>query len=175
MFTYCNNNPVRYADYSGSILVEVTLSTAGTIVAISICGIAIIHFGAQALCVFLDWLVDQWYYAFAQISFIYESEAEQAAEIAEVSASYMSPDPFDDDDDYYDNEDNFASKSKVGKRKGNTPQNNHKQNADFDRVAKEFNLNYKQQEMLHHKISGQGLDYDGIIEVAKAIFMIIAD
>jgi hypothetical protein len=42
--------------------------------------------------------------------------------------------------------------------------------APFDRVVSELGLNKDQRRRLHDKISGKGLDYDGIKDKAKALF-----
>ena len=112
---------------------------------------------------------------FAKISFIYKSDPSTDTDYAESKTSYTSPDPFDEDDDYFDDEDNFASTQKVGKRKGNTPQNNQKQNQDFDRVAKDLGLSLKERNILHNKISGRGLGFWELLEFAKTLFMIMDD
>ena len=174
MFAYCNNNPVSYVDYSGKFLIEISVSSACAIVVLVICGVAAVHFGAMLLCTLFDWLTDQWFYLSAQLSFIYESDVE--LDMDEVAcSSYNAPDPFDDDDDYWDDESNFGGTQKVGKQKGNTPQNNQKQNADFERLVKELDLSPKEARNLHDNITGQGLDYQGMLEYAKAIFMLLID
>ena len=96
-------------------MVEITLTSAGTVACVVICGIACIYFGGKALSLVIEWLSRQWYYSYAQISFIYEPESEENAETAEAGvSSSFSPDPFDDDDDYYDDEDNFGGRQRIG-------------------------------------------------------------
>lgn len=176
MFAYCFNQPVRYKDSSGYFAIEITVTTVGIVIVVGICAIALLYYGTQALFEFFSWLADQWYSCFSQINFVYEAGADKALDQAsEASVAVMSPDPFDDDDDYYENDDNFGSTKKVGTRKGNSPQNNQRQNEIFDRAAKKLGLNKNQRQRLHRSINGQGLSFEEILQYGEALFMVSLD
>ena len=72
MFSYCNNNPVRYCDPSGNIFIEALVVAVGAEWAITIVvGGVIIVCGLvyATLDLFFDWLSNQRYRSFTQISF----------------------------------------------------------------------------------------------------------
>ncbi len=77
MFAYCNNNPIRYADYNGRLLVEITVTTAGTVALLTVCGIALWINGTLLLASFLEWIYDQWYYANIEFSVNQEPQQEE--------------------------------------------------------------------------------------------------
>ena len=75
MFAYCNNNPVRYCDPSGEVLIEALVVAVGTEWAITIVvgGIVIISGVVyKAIETFVDWLSKQWYRPFVQIQYTVE-------------------------------------------------------------------------------------------------------
>jgi RHS repeat-associated protein len=59
---------------------------------------------------------------------------------------------------------------KMGKAKGNMPGNNQLQNKQAKSIAKELNLNKKQEQDLHRLIGGQGYNYQEALQEAKAFF-----
>ena len=75
MFAYCNNNPVRYCDPSGDVLIEALVVAVGTEWAITIVvgGIVIISGVVyKALETFVDWLSRQWYRSCLEITYAAE-------------------------------------------------------------------------------------------------------
>lgn len=70
----------------------------------------------------------------------------------------------------YDPYDDISPKEKMGKRHGDTPQNNQAQNKDFKYVADKYGLNKAQRRILHDEITGQGFGKKAIEQIAKELF-----
>lgn len=56
------------------------------------------------------------------------------------------------------------------KQNGNTPMNNGKQKEQIDAIANMLGLNKEQRRKLHDAISGQGLGFQEILELARDMF-----
>ena len=179
MFAYCNNNPVLYMDPYGSELLAITLSatcsltqalatvTTAVVVVVVVCALAVAAYKLGEMTA--DAASDLW------VRVAYSRGKGQAKRISKSRASgYSVPQPpfnnDDDDDDYYDNDANFGGKSKIGKLKGKTPQNNQDQNEQFEAAVNKLGLSPKESEILHRLISGQGYGYQEIIEFATNYF-----
>ena len=90
----------------------------------------------------------------------------------QARASYEPPSPDNDDDDYYyEDDDNYGGRSKIGKQKNKAPGNNQVQNKQFDDATK--GCTKAEQRILHDKITGQGLGYHEIVELAKELFLFV--
>lgn len=71
---------------------------------------------------------------------------------------------------FYNDYDNYSRKvERMGPRKGNTPGNNQTQNKQIDDIVNKYKLNKKQRRQLHDEITGQGLSYQEIMEIAEDI------
>ncbi|WP_460017782.1 hypothetical protein, partial [Lactovum odontotermitis] len=66
-------------------------------------------------------------------------------------------------------EDYSKSVKRMGPRKGKTPGNNQSQNKQFNDIIKKYKLNKAQQRTLHEEITGQGMGYHEIEEIARDI------
>ena len=80
MLAYCNNNPVNFSDPTGTFLIEITLTAAGTVACVTIFGLMCIQLGAPILCDVLNWLSRQWFFEFSRIVYKTAPEKEQKIE-----------------------------------------------------------------------------------------------
>lgn len=71
-------------------------------------------------------------------------------------------------DEYLDDE--SPTKQRVGKQKGKAPRDNQKQNEQVAKVSKRLGLDKQQQRNLHDEISGQGMNFQEILQRAKEMF-----
>ncbi|PZL73782.1 hypothetical protein CI088_07970 [Enterococcus plantarum] len=71
---------------------------------------------------------------------------------------------------FANNYDDYSRKvERMGPRKGSTPGNNQTQNKQIDDIVNKYKLNKKQRRQLHDEITGQGLSYQEIMEIAEDI------
>ena len=88
-----------------------------------------------------------------------------------ISSTPKSPQPNrndddeDEDDDYYDNDENFGGRQKIGKSKGGTPGNNKTQNKQFKDATR--GLSKAKQRQIHDLITKKQFGYHDIAEIAK--------
>ena len=65
----------------------------------------------------------------------------------------------------------FQTGRRAGRRQqGRTPMNNQAQNRQFNDVVRELGLTRSQAQRLHQEISGQGLGFWDIMQVARDMF-----
>lgn len=65
----------------------------------------------------------------------------------------------------------FRGGRQLGRRQhGRTPMNNVRQNEQTDAVARQLGLNKDQQRELHDAVSGQGLGFREILDLARDMF-----
>lgn len=67
MFAYCLNNPVRYADHSGELVVEISIATVVAYAGIALCAFALAHIGAKLVITIVEYLTEQWAYSSSTI------------------------------------------------------------------------------------------------------------
>ena len=77
------------------------------------------------------------------------------------------PDDEDEDEDYYDIEDNFGGRQRIGNNKGETPRSNRAQNKQFKDATK--GLSPQQKRRVHDAISKKGYGYHGIKDIINTI------
>ena len=65
----------------------------------------------------------------------------------------------------------FRSNRRLGRRQNrNTPMNNQKQNEQTDSIASQLRLSKKQKRELHNAITGQGLGFQEVLQLAREMF-----
>ncbi len=174
LYQYCNNNPIYYCDYSGTNTEAAAAGWTATMWwlccadatlpigdIIYVLGIAVIFVGSLYIA---DEIFDE--------PIVFEGDSNLDAD-QDAETSIDSPDDTIEDDDfdkYYDDDSNFGGRKKISKGKGNTPGDNRRQNSDFDRIARRFNLNKSDSRRLHDEITGKGYGYKEIYEIAKSLF-----
>jgi N-acetylmuramoyl-L-alanine amidase len=69
--------------------------------------------------------------------------------------------------DWRNDDNSFPRIERVGRSRGNSPRNNQDQNRQIDSLAKKYRLINEQRERLHHRIGGQGYNYQDIEKIIK--------
>lgn len=64
----------------------------------------------------------------------------------------------------------YTTRERMGKQTGNAPRNNKKQNKQIDKIVSLLNLSKDDRRELHDMITGQGLGYQEIYDIAKEMF-----
>ena len=77
---------------------------------------------------------------------------------------------FRKDWDAYQEASEEPTKEPMGKNKGDAPRNNQAQNKQVRDVETELGLSKEEVRILHDEISGQGYNYNEILELAKSLF-----
>ena len=167
MYAYCDNNPVMYVDPNGENTEAVGLWTSTMW---WLCGIDTvlpigdaIYVGGIILLAIIAFSSNESNTHKIEV-YAYDIPALDEDEDADVDDN----DDFDGYDDYYDDDDNFGGRTKVGKGKGNMPGDHKKQNKQFEDATR--GLTKDQQRILHDRISGKGLGYHEILEERNKLF-----
>jgi len=67
----------------------------------------------------------------------------------------------------------FRSNRQLGRRQhGNTPMNNQRQNEQTEAISRRLGLNKDQQRELHDMVTGQGLGFQEILQLAIDLFRV---
>ena len=172
MFAYCNNNPATFSDPTGTFVIEITLTAAGTVACVTVLCLMFIQFGAQTISSVINWLSRQWFFAFAQIRYTTVDEPELQSTQKAASQQSVAPgnsDDDDDDDDYYDNDSNFGGRQRIGRSKGKAPRNNQAQNEQTDSIARKKGFSRKKADLFHRSVNGQGYSYGELLGEADAL------
>jgi hypothetical protein len=77
---------------------------------------------------------------------------------------------------FYKNQDfseDLPQIEKIGRTRGDAPRSNQAQNAEFDHVATDLNLNNEQRRRLHDEISKMGYGPDEVRQIAIDMFGIV--
>jgi len=157
MYAYCGNNPISYVDISGTNAEALGWMT----------GLGWIPFIDGPLpigdLIFIG--------LFFVIAIVTDEGTPDLPAISLVSgestqANGCSPDNNDDYDDYSD-DNGFRNKPKK-RNKGKTPGNNQSQNRQFKDATR--GLDKGQKRAIHDEITGKGLGYHEIEEIAKTLF-----
>ena len=156
-YAYCGNNPISYVDISGTNAEALGWMT----------GLGWIPFIDGPLpigdLIFIG--------LFFVIAIVTDEGTPDLPAISLVSgestqANGCSPDNNDDYDDYSD-DNGFRNKPKK-RNKGKTPGNNQSQNRQFKDATR--GLDKGQKRAIHDEITGKGLGYHEIEEIAKTLF-----
>ena len=156
-YAYCGNNPISYVDISGTNAEALGWMT----------GLGWIPFIDGSLpigdLIFIG--------LFFVIAIVTDEGTPDLPAISLVSgestqANGCSPDNNDDYDDYSD-DNGFRNKPKK-RNKGKTPGNNQSQNRQFKDATR--GLDKGQKRAIHDEITGKGLGYHEIEEIAKTLF-----
>ena len=161
MFAYCLNNPVMYIDSRGR---DSEIVTWWTSTMWWLCG-------ADSMLPIGDAIYVGGILVLGAIALMCNNSTPKET-TEQARASYEPPSPDNDDDDYYyEDDDNYGGRSKIGKQKNKAPGNNQVQNKQFDDATK--GCTKAEQRILHDKITGQGLGYHEIVELAKELFLFV--
>ena len=157
MYAYCGNNPISYVDISGT-----NAEALGWMA-----GLGWIPFADGPLPVGDLIFIGLFFVIVAMM----DEGTPDLPTISLVSggptqANGSSPDNYDDYDDYYD-DNGFRNKPKK-RNKGKTPGNNQSQNKQFKDATR--GLDKGQKRAIHDEITGKGLGYHEIEEIAKTLF-----
>ncbi len=156
MFAYCLNNPVLFMDGTGS---NAEAATLWTTTMWWLCGVdTILPIG------------DLIYGMGILVSALLVVKTTNKS-ITTSDATSLNQDLEEPNDDYFDDEQNFGGKKKIGRNNGNTPRDNKKQNKQIDDLTRHYPKNLRRQ--VHKIISHQGYGYKEIEEIIKDLSLII--
>ena len=172
MFAYCLNNPVCFADPTGTYSIYDTraifggggLGGPGAMYVTGVPSLSSIGGYVTSAAVSVKVVAD--------VYNAINKQGEIPSSGCSIPSAPTPPKPDDDDDDdYYDNNDNFARRERIGKIKGKTPRNNQVQNKQFHDATKK--LSKANQRYIHRETSGRGMDYHEIKALAEELFPVV--